>query len=435
VVERLDPSRWEECYRDRWRYDVEVRSTHGVNCTGSCSWKVYVRNGIISWETQAVDYPETPPEMPDHEPRGFPRGASFSWYVYNPSRVKHPYVRGALLDAWRRARVDHDDPVDAWAALVGDPTTRAAYTSERGRGGFARASWDEVLELVAAAQVHTIKAHGPERVAQFTPLPAMSPVSYPSGSRYVALTGAAHLCFYDWYADLPPSSPQVFGDQTDVPEAADWWHASYLLVWGSNVPVIRTPDSHCLVEARYRGQKVVVCAPDYAEHTKFADDWLPVAPGTDGAMAMAMGHVILRKFHVERQVPYFERYVKENSDFLFLVTLAEHPDGGYGPDRFLRASDLGVADEGADWQTVVLDATTDRPAVPNGSLGFRWTEAGKGCWNLEVGDMDPVLTLVDRPHDAVEVRLPRFDYFLRHLLGDQAGSSTNSGIRRSVAAW
>ena len=33
-------------YRDRWSHDKVVRSTHGVNCTGSCSWKIYVRDGI-----------------------------------------------------------------------------------------------------------------------------------------------------------------------------------------------------------------------------------------------------------------------------------------------------------------------------------------------------------------------------------------------------
>jgi nitrate reductase alpha subunit len=44
-------------YRDRWSYDKVVRSTHGVNCTGSCSWKVYVKDGIITWEAQQTDYP------------------------------------------------------------------------------------------------------------------------------------------------------------------------------------------------------------------------------------------------------------------------------------------------------------------------------------------------------------------------------------------
>ena len=48
---------WESFYRERWQHDKVVRSTHGVNCTGSCSWKVYVKDGIIPWETQETDYP------------------------------------------------------------------------------------------------------------------------------------------------------------------------------------------------------------------------------------------------------------------------------------------------------------------------------------------------------------------------------------------
>src|SRR5262249_23491902 len=84
----------EEFYRERWRHDKEVRSTHGVNCTGSCSWKVYVKDGIITWETQQTDYPSVGPDSPEYEPRGCPRGASFSWYTYSPARVRFPYVRG-----------------------------------------------------------------------------------------------------------------------------------------------------------------------------------------------------------------------------------------------------------------------------------------------------------------------------------------------------
>lgn len=69
----------EEFYRERWRHDRVVRSTHGVNCTGSCSWQVFVKDGIITWETQHTDYPSVGPDSPEYEPRGCPRGASFSW--------------------------------------------------------------------------------------------------------------------------------------------------------------------------------------------------------------------------------------------------------------------------------------------------------------------------------------------------------------------
>jgi nitrate reductase alpha subunit len=40
---------WEDAYRTRWAHDKIVRSTHGVNCTGSCSWKIYVKGGIVTF--------------------------------------------------------------------------------------------------------------------------------------------------------------------------------------------------------------------------------------------------------------------------------------------------------------------------------------------------------------------------------------------------
>ncbi|OOK65580.1 nitrate reductase-like narX domain protein [Mycobacterium kansasii] len=52
-------------YRDRWSHDKVVRSTHGVNCTGSCSWKIYVKDGIITWENQETDYPSVGPTAPN----------------------------------------------------------------------------------------------------------------------------------------------------------------------------------------------------------------------------------------------------------------------------------------------------------------------------------------------------------------------------------
>src|SRR5690242_5889590 len=345
-------------YRDRWSHDKVVRSTHGVNCTGSCSWKVYVKDGIITWEAQQTDYPSVGPDRPEYEPRGCPRGAAFSWYTYSPTRVRYPYVRGVLLEMYREAKARLGDPVRAWASIVDDPVLAKRYKSVRGKGGLVRATWAEATELIAAAHVHTIKTWGPDRIAGFSPIPAMSMVSHAAGARFMSLIGAPMLSFYDWYADLPVASPQVFGDQTDVPESGDWWDASYLVLWGSNVPVTRTPDAHWMAEARYRGQKVVVCSPDYSDAAKFADEWLSPAPGTDGALAMAMGHVILREFLVDRQVPYFADYLTRFTDAPFLVTLepsGETPSGlrpsgdAFRPGKFLTADALGEDTEHADF--------------------------------------------------------------------------------------
>jgi nitrate reductase / nitrite oxidoreductase, alpha subunit len=399
-------------YRDRWSHDKVVRSTHGVNCTGSCSWKVYVKDGIITWESQQTDYPSPGPDRPDYEPRGCPRGAAFSWYTYSPTRVRYPYVRGVLLQMYREAKARLGDPVAAWAEVTGDPERARRYKSARGRGGLVRASWDEATEIIAAAHVHTIRAYGPDRLAGFSPIPAMSMVSHAAGARFYALLGGAMLSFYDWYADLPVASPQVFGDQTDVPESGDWWDAGYLIMWGSNLPVTRTPDAHWMTEARYRGQKVIAVAPDYADNVKFADEWLPAAPGTDGALAMAMGHVVLKEFFVDRQVDYFTGYVKRYTDLPFLVTLEVAGGGAYRPGKFLTAADLGGAHaqaEHAAFKTVMLNAASGEPVVPNGSLGFRYGDTGRGRWNLDLAGVDPLLSAAGGDEAPVVVELPRFD--------------------------
>ncbi|MGE2689874.1 nitrate reductase subunit alpha [Mycolicibacterium pulveris] len=401
-------------YRDRWSHDKIVRSTHGVNCTGSCSWKVYVKDGIITWETQETDYPSVGPDRPEYEPRGCPRGAAFSWYTYSPTRVRYPYARGVLVEMYREAKARLRDPVAAWADIQSDPERRRRYQRARGMGGLVRVSWAEATEMIAAAHVHTIKRYGPDRVAGFSPIPAMSMVSFAAGSRFIELLGGVMTSFYDWYADLPVASPQVFGDQTDVPESGDWWDAAYLMMWGSNVPVTRTPDAHWMTEVRYRGTKVVAISPDYADNTKFADEWMPCAAGTDGALAMAMGHVILTEYFVRQRVPFFVDYVRKYTDLPFLVKLEER-DGALVPGKNLTAADLGEefsGQENAAFKPAVLDGATDTVAVPHGSLGFRYGEDGVGKWNLDLGELAPALTVAPAPGqqgEVAEVVLPRFD--------------------------
>ena len=416
---------WEDAYRNRWASDKIVRSTHGVNCTGSCSWKIYVKGGIVTWETQQTDYPRTRWDMPNHEPRGCARGASYSWYLYSANRVKYPMVRGRLLKRWRAARLDKA-PVEAWASIVESDEARRDYQRVRGLGGFVRSSWDEVNEIIAAANIHTVKKHGPDRVIGFSPIPAMSMVSYAAGSRYLSLIGGVCMSFYDWYCDLPPASPQVWGEQTDVPESADWYNSNFIIAWGSNVPQTRTPDAHFFTEVRYKGAKTVAVTPDYSEVAKLSDLWLHPTQGTDAALAMAMGHVILKEFYIDRRSAYFDDYARRYTDLPMLVTLKAQqlPDGStvMVPDRYLRASDFADRlgqDNNPEWKTVALDQRGEA-VLHNGSIGFRWGPEGRGDagrWNLEPRDArreDEVrlkLSLLEDGAAAPETATVGFPYF------------------------
>ncbi len=445
---------WEDAYRDRWAHDKIVRSTHGVNCTGSCSWKIYVKGGIVTWETQQTDYPRTRWDMPNHEPRGCARGASYSWYLYSANRVKYPMVRGGLLKLWREAR-QTQAPVEAWASIALDDTKRKSYQAQRGMGGFVRSSWDEVNEMVAAANVFTIKQYGPDRIIGFSPIPAMSMVSYAAGSRYLGLIGGVPISFYDWYCDLPPASPQIWGEQTDVPESADWYNSSYIIAWGSNVPQTRTPDAHFFTEVRYKGTKTVAVTPDYSEVAKLSDIWMKPKQGTDAAVAMAMGHVILKEFYFpdggKPRSEYFDNYVRRYTDMPMLVMLKEKvlPSGEtvMVPDRYVRASDfngkLGAANN-PEWKTVALDMS-GKVVLPNGAIGFRWGADGRadqGQWNLEAKEarhgteVKLKLTVMEGEEASAETAKVGFPYFggivSEHFPNNASGDAANNVLVRTV---
>jgi nitrate reductase alpha subunit len=69
----------------------------------------------------------------------------------------------------------------------------------------------------------------------------------------------------------------------------------------------------------------------------------------------------------------------------------------------VTAADPGDDAEAASHKTIMLNAAAGEPLAPNGTLGFRYSEAGLGRWNLDLGGADPVLTLYRRHTQAVPV--------------------------------
>jgi len=417
IRDEIDPQgrQWEEFYRNRWQHDKVVRSTHGVNCTGGCTWNIYVKDGIVTWEMQGLDYPLLEEGIPPYEPRGCQRGISFSWYLYSPLRVKYPYIRGALLDLWKEARANHADPADAWKSMVEDPEKRKRWQQARGKGGLRRTDWATALEVISASMVQTIKKHGPDRIAGFSPIPAMSMISYASGSRLMQLIGGISLSFYDWYCDLPPASPETWGEQTDVAESADWYHAKMLVSMGANIGMTRTPDCHFLAEGRHNGTKLWVFSPDFNMVAKYADEWVAVNSGQDGAWWMAVNHVLLTEFHHQQKTDYFLKYAKKYTDSPYLVEVTTDSNGILKPGQLLRAGRLDkyADEEHGEWKFLMWDEETHAPKMPMGSSGFRWGKE-QGKWNLllkdgmDGSDIQPQLSFLEDHDDVINVQLDDF---------------------------
>lgn len=125
---------------------------------------------------------------------------------------------------------------------------------------------------------------------------------------------------------------------------------------------------------------------------------------------MAMGHVILKAFHLDNPSDYFLNYCRTYTDMPMLVILEPRDDGSYTPGRMLRVSDLldGLGESNnPEWKTVAYNSDGELVA-PNGSIGFRWGEKGK--WNLEQRadgkDVELKLSLLDIRDSVVSVGFP-----------------------------
>ena len=259
---------WEDAYRDRWAHDKIVRSTHGVNCTaparGRSTSRAASSPGKRSRPTTAHALGHAQPRAARcgarrPRTRGIctaPTASSTRWCA-PPARA---LARGAAVQRSRSTPGRRSSQDDA---------KRKNYQSVRGLGGFrARSSWDEVnrdrrrrqrlydqeIRGPTASSASRRSRHVDGFLRRRQPLPV--------------LIGGVCMSFYDWYCDLPPASPQIWGEQTDVPESADWYNATFIIAWARTCRrrARRTPTSS--PRCATRGTKTVAVTPDYSEVAK-----------------------------------------------------------------------------------------------------------------------------------------------------------------------
>jgi DMSO reductase family type II enzyme molybdopterin subunit len=332
----IDYGDWRDVYRDKWIWDKVVHSSHTrANCISACSWNVFVKDGIAWREEQNAVYEASEPGVPDFNPRGCQKGACYTHLMYEASRVVHPMRR----------------------------------VGERGSGKWKRISWDEALTetadhiIDAAVERGTgsiIYDHGTTNI-DFGPDTA-------GEMRFFRILNTTSIDSWAGVGDMPMGCAQTWGMYNVEGTSDDWFKSDYIIVWVGNPAYTRIPEIHFMHEARYRGGKLVVIAPDYNATAVHADTWLSPRVGTDAALGLAMAQVILAE-GLEKS-----DYLREQTDLPFLV----RDDTG----RYLRESDLRAG--GSDGVLHFWDEAAGKLAVAPGC-------EGEGGRSIALGGLRPAL--------------------------------------------
>lgn len=286
-----------------------VRTTDSPNCTGACGWLATVVDDVIVDLKPAADYP-----CDAYNPRGCLRGMAMTHLIYGPDRIKTPLIR----------------------------------EGERGEGKWRSVTWDEALDFIAGKMRRIIESYGPESMLLFNQVVGTSYVQKGAQVRMAALLGMSFATAYDFNGDISMGFTHTLGIDCVECETKSWGYAKYAILWSSNVFQTRIPDAKFLTKhAKQENNATIVCIdPRCSQTAKGSDLWLPIEPGTDGALALSMCQVLLREKLVDWD------FVQTFTDFGTLV----RADNGMR----LRASDLGM---GSEDEFIAWDETSNAPIV------------------------------------------------------------------------
>ena len=340
--------RWEDIYRDQYRYERTFDWVCSPNDTHACRARAYVRNGVVTRLGSTYDYQDYSDLYGNHateswNPRQCAKGYTFHRVLYGPYRLRHPIVR----KGWK-----------AWAD-AGFPELneelRAEYKfSNRGEDEFVQIAWEDVFRYVAlgleAIATRYSGEPGRDRLLAEGYQPEMVDAMREAGTRTIKMRGGMGLlgvigkygmyrlnnslallddkirgvgreyalsgrnwANYTWHGDQAPGQPWVHGLQASDCDFNDLRSSKLIIMDGKNLVENKLPDSHWFIECMERGAKIVVIAPEYSPPATKADYWIPVRPATDAALWLGITKVM-----VDNEW-YDEAFMKSFTDFPLLI--------------------------------------------------------------------------------------------------------------------
>ncbi len=289
--------------------NTEIVKTHCAFCYAFCGLDIHVKDGKIVKVEGNKEAPHSQGKM------GCPKGASLKQFVYSPNRIKYPLKR----------------------------------VGKRGEGKWQRVSWEEAFDFIITKLQEIKEKYGPEALAMYRGTGVYSHIY--NHLRLFDLYGTPntlgphHICWWPRLsADFttfgtPP--PFITNDFTNP----DVDFANCVILWGVNslwAGDHSGSDKYGLMDAKERGAKIIVIDPNFIPNGSKADIWLPIRPGSDGALVYSWIHVIIR------EKLYDEAFLTGWSNGPFLV----RPDTRF----MLRESDL--VEGGSEHRFMVWDTNS-----------------------------------------------------------------------------
>ncbi|ELY4543411.1 molybdopterin-dependent oxidoreductase [Cronobacter sakazakii] len=260
-----------------------VWSACTVNCGSRCPLRMHVVNGEIRYvetdNTGGDDYDGL------HQVRACLRGRSMRRRVYNPDRLKYPMKR----------------------------------VGKRGEGKFVRISWDEALDTIAQGMKRIISDYGNEAIYLnygTGTLGGTMTRSWPPGKTLLARLMNCCGGYLNHYGDY--SSAQIaaglsytYGGWADGNSPSDIENSKLVVLFGNNPGETRMSGggvTYYLEQARAKSQaRMIVIDPRYTDTAAGREDeWIPIRPGTDAALASAIAWVLITENYVDQ--PFLDNY-------------------------------------------------------------------------------------------------------------------------------
>ncbi|CAM9432692.1 unnamed protein product, partial [Phaeothamnion confervicola] len=226
----------------------------------------------------------------------------------------HPVNQGVLCAKGSAGIMKQHSPAKLRGPLRRKPGT------ERGAGEFVPVSWDAALDMLAA-RLARIRSTDPKKLAFFTGRDQMQALTGLWAQQFGTPNWAAHGGFCS--VNMAAAGLYSIGYSFWEFGAPDWDRAKYFMLWGVAEDHASNPIKIGLDKLKKNGAKFVSVNPVRTGYSAIADEWLPVRPGTDGLLALAMVHVLLKHRLVDEE--FLVRYT--NAPWLVVQTPGQKGDG------------------------------------------------------------------------------------------------------------